>query len=135
MMSHHPECLSPQSTLQEAAKQMQKQDYGFIPICDNDRLVGVVTDRDLATRGIAEGKDPQQTALREVMTKEVHYCFEDDDVEKVAEEMAKQQIRRLVVLNENKRLTGILSLGDMATKNQDKKPSNKVTQAVSQDKQ
>src|SRR3546814_17710576 len=89
-------------------------DAGVLPVGENDRLVGMLTDRDIAVRAVARGRDPQ-TTVREVMTAEVQYCFDDDDADAVCENMAEQQIRRLPVVNRDKRLIGILSLGDLAT--------------------
>jgi CBS domain-containing protein len=118
-------------TLQEAAEKMRTQDFGFLPIGENDRLIGAITDRDIVIRGVATGKDPNKTAVRDIMSDEIHYCFENDSIEKIADMMSKLQIRRVAVLNENKRITGIISLGDVATKSQNNNLSGKVTTAVS----
>ena|SRR3990167_2816329 len=131
VMSRKPEFLLPNTTLREAANQMRTHDYGFIPIGENDRLIGVVTDRDITIRAIAEGKDPNKTTVKEVMTKGIHYCFESDDLETVATQMEKLQIRRLVVLNQDKRLIGVISLGDIATKCKNPKLSSELADAVS----
>ena len=88
-------------------------DAGVLPVGEDDRLVGMLTDRDIAVRGVAKGKGPQ-TQVREVMTSEVKYCYEDEEVEHVARNMANQQLRRLPVVNRDKRLVGILSVGDVA---------------------
>ena len=133
IMSKKPEFLPPSATLKQAADQMRTHDYGFIPVGENDRIVGAVTDRDVIIRAIAEGKDPNKTTLRDVMTKGIHYCFETDSLDKVAQQMEEFQIRRLVVLNKDKRMTGIISLGDIATKCQDKKLSSELVDAISQD--
>lgn len=103
----------PDMTIREAASIMASIDAGFMPVGDNDRLVGTITDRDIAIRAVAEGKGPD-TKVREVMTKDVKYCFEDEDIADVARNMADIQVRRLPVLNRDKRLVGVLSLGDMA---------------------
>ena|SRR6476620_2105097 len=131
LMSKNPEILSPDMTLQEAAQKMKDQDFGFLPIGENDRLIGAITDRDIVIRGVAAGKDPNKTQVRDLMTDEIHYCFENDSIEKIAEMMGQLQIRRVAVLNDNKRITGIISLGDVATKSQDNNLSGKVTTAVS----
>lgn len=131
VMSKKPEYLSPTATLKEAAELMLKHDYGFVPIGDNDRLVGAVTDRDISIRAIAKGKDPNKTQLKDVMTKGIHYCFEEDDLDKVANMMKDHQIRRLVVLNTKKRMTGILSLGDIAIKSKNHDLCAEVTEGVS----
>lgn len=132
IMCKKPEFLPPTATAKQAAEQMKKHDYGFIPIGENDRLIGAITDRDLALRVIAAGKDPSKTLLRDVMSKDIHYCFESDSLEKVAKQMEQLQIRRMVVLNKDKRMTGIISLGDFATKAKDPKLCNELADAVSQ---
>ncbi|WP_202396954.1 CBS domain-containing protein [Teichococcus coralli] len=103
----------PDDTLQQAARSMAECDAGALPVTDGERLLGMVTDRDIVLRGVAEGKGPD-TRLREVMTPEVKYCFEDEDLDHVARNMGEQRLRRLPVLNREKRLVGILSLGDIA---------------------
>lgn len=132
IMSQKPEFLPPTATLKQAAAQMQKYDFGFIPVGENDRLIGAVTDRDITIRAVAQGKDPSKTTLKEVMTKNINYCFETDDLTKVAKKMEDLQVRRLVVLNKNKRMTGILSLGDIATKCKNEKLCSEITEAVSE---
>ncbi len=106
---------NPAQSICDAAKMMADCDAGVLPVGENDRLVGVITDRDIAIRAVAEHKSPD-TPVREVMSKEVLYCFEDDDVQKIAKNMAEQQIRRLPVVNRDKRLVGIVSIGDLARK-------------------
>jgi CBS domain-containing protein len=105
--------VSPQQTICEAAKMMAEIDAGALPVGDGDRLVGMVTDRDIAIRAVALGKDPQ-TPIQEVMSKEVLYCFADQDLDEVVHNMADIKVRRMPVLNRDKRLIGILSLGDVA---------------------
>lgn len=123
IMSKHPDYLSPDASLQEVCQEMEKHDYGFIPIGDTkkDRLVGVITDRDISIRAVAKGKSPRETKVKEVMTKKVLYCFEDDDLEKAAELMCKAQVHRLIVLNKDKHICGILSLHDIAEKTHNEK--------------
>ncbi len=130
VMSTKPEFLPPTATLKQAADQMQKHDYGFIPIGENDRLIGAVTDRDLAVRAIAKGKDPTKTSVKDVMSKGIQYCLEDDNLEDVAKKMEDLQIRRLVVLNKNKRMTGIISLCDIATKGDDADLLAEIEEAI-----
>src|SRR3546814_7093168 len=113
-MSRDVQIASPEQTIQAAAQLMTDIDAGVLPVGENDRLVGMLTDRDIAVRAVARGRDPQ-TTVREVMTAEVQYCFDDDDADAVCENMAEQQIRRLPVVNRDKRLIRILSLGDLAT--------------------
>jgi CBS domain-containing protein len=115
IMSAGVRVASPTDTLQQAARMMAELDAGALPVGENDRLVGMITDRDIAIRGDAEGRDPTRTPVRDVMTREdVKYCFEDDDVDEVAENMAQLQVRRLPVVNRDKRLVGIVSLGDIS---------------------
>ena len=104
---------SPDKSIREAARMMLECDAGAIPVGDGDRLVGMITDRDIAVRAVARDLAPS-TPIREVMSKEVLYCFEDEDIQHVAANMGDQQVRRLPVLDRNKRLVGIVSLGDLA---------------------
>jgi CBS domain-containing protein len=112
-MSEDVVIAAPTQTIRDAARMMRNIDAGFIPVGENDRLVGMITDRDIAVRGIADGRGPE-TAIRDVMSKEVLYCFDDDDMDAVSDQMAELQIRRMPVLNREKRLVGIISLGDIA---------------------
>jgi CBS domain-containing protein len=112
-MTRDVRLASPDETLREAARAMADLDAGVLPVGENDRLVGMVTDRDIAVRGIGEGKGPD-AKIREVMSKEIRYCFEDDDADDVLENMGEQQVRRMPVLNAEKRLVGIISIGDLA---------------------
>lgn len=105
---------SPTMSLTEAAKLMKEGDFGILPVSDKDRLVGMITDRDIAVRAVSEGKDPNRSYVGEVMTKKVLYCFEDQDVNEIAKNLGTNQVRRLPVLNRQKRLVGILSLGNIA---------------------
>jgi CBS domain-containing protein len=104
----------PDDTLEEAAGMMADLDAGVLPVGAHDRLVGMLTDRDIAVRAVAQGRGPQ-THVKDVMSPEVKYCYEDDEVEDVAQNMGDIRVRRLPVLNRDKRLVGILSLGDIAT--------------------
>ncbi|HSV01997.1 MAG TPA: CBS domain-containing protein [Phenylobacterium sp.] len=112
-MTRDVELARPDMSLREAAKLMAECDCGAVPVGDNDRLVGMVTDRDMAIRGLAQGKGPD-TRVSEVMSREIRYCFDDDDADDVLEMMGEQQIRRMPVLNRDKRLVGIVSLGDLS---------------------
>lgn len=133
IMSKNPEFLPPSATLKQAADQMRVHDYGFIPIGENDRLIGTVTDRDLTIKAVADGMDPNKKTVKEVMHKGVYFCFEDDPLEKVIKQMEGLQVRRLVVLNKEKRMTGIISLGDIATRANNPELCSELTEAVSQD--
>jgi CBS domain-containing protein len=114
-MTRDVRVANPNQTIQDAAKIMLDVDSGVLPVGENDRLVGMITDRDIAVRAVAQGKGPQ-TLVREVMTDHVHYCFDDEDIDEVTRKMADSQVRRLPVVNRDKRLIGILSLGDVATR-------------------
>lgn len=105
--------VAPSSTLQEAARLMAETDVGALPVAENDRLVGMVTDRDIAVRAVAAGLGPD-TAVRDAMSPEIKYCFEDDAVDDVCENLADQQLRRLPVVDRDKNLVGIVSLADLA---------------------
>lgn len=113
-MTNDVKMTTPGHTLREAAKMMAELDAGVLPVSDGDRLVGMITDRDIAVRGVAAGKGPD-TKVGEVMSKEIKYCFDHEDVVDVLRNMGSIQVRRLPVLNSAKRLVGIISLGDLAT--------------------
>jgi len=133
IMTAGPECIRPEATLQEAARKMRDLDVGPLPVCgENDRLAGMITDRDITVRAIAEGKDPKTTPVREAMTKDVIYGFEDQDVREAARTMQERQVRRLVVLDHDKRLVGIVSLGDLAVETGDRQRAGEVLQDVSE---
>ena len=132
VMTRGVECISPNTTVQEAARKMKALNVGPLPICDNDRLTGMLTDRDITVRVAAEGRNPATTTVREAMTPEVVYCFEDDSVRDAAQLMEQKQIRRLLVLDRAKRLVGIVSLGDLAAKTHDKPLAGDVLERVSE---
>ena len=113
VMTKGVEVVRPDATLEEAAKKMKSLDIGPLPVCDGEKLVGILTDRDITVRATAEGRDPKQTKVQEVMSKELIYCVEDQDVEEATKLMQSKQIRRVPILNRDKRLVGILSLGDL----------------------
>ena len=113
-MTRDVQFARPDETIEHAARMMVDMDAGVLPVRDDDRLVGMITDRDIAVRAVAEGKGPD-TRVRDVMSPEVKYCFEDQDLDEVTANMADIQVRRLPVLNRDKRLVGIISLGDIAT--------------------
>ena len=115
VMSHDVKIASPEDTLQHAAQLMKDIDAGVLPVGENDRLVGMLTDRDIAIRAVAEGKGPN-SQVREVMSHEIKYVYDDDSLEDAAKQMGTLQMRRLPVLNREKRLVGIVSLGDVALK-------------------
>lgn len=112
VMNRKIDVIRPDTTLDEAAEKMQALEVGVLPVCDGDRLVGMLSDRDVNLRAV--GDDPNRTHARDAMTADLVYCFEDQDVEEAAKLMERKQLRRLVVLTREKRLAGILSLGDLA---------------------
>lgn len=109
-------CVSPDTSLSEAAKLMKELDVGALPVCANDRLTGMLTDRDIVVRGLARSRDPREATARDAMTPEVVYIYDDQAPEEAARLLQARQIRRLPVLNREKRMVGIVSLGDLAVK-------------------
>jgi CBS domain-containing protein len=128
-MSEEVKIVSPDDTIQQAAKLMEQVDCGAIPVREKDRLVGVVTDRDIAIRAVATGARPDQCKVREVMSPGIKYVFEDETAESAAERMSEFQIRRLPVLNREKHLVGIVSLGDLALR--ERAPAARALEGVS----
>jgi len=125
VMTQDVRLIEPTQTIQEAARMMAELDAGIMPVREGDRLVGMITDRDITVRAVAEGRGPD-TSVRDIMTDDVKYCYEDEDTEDVARNMADIQVRRLPVLTRDKRLVGIISLGDMAVSD----GSDRVGEAV-----
>jgi predicted transcriptional regulator len=111
---------------------MRSHDVGPLPVCQNNRLVGIITDRDLAVRGMAEGRDPSLTRVRDVMTSDVVSAYEDADVRDAARLMQERQVRRLVVINRDEQLTGIVSLGDLAAEIDDPEVMEETLRKVSE---
>ena len=115
-MTPDVQLCTPEDTLKDAAEAMAALDCGLLPVTENDRLVGMISDRDIAIRGVAMGRGPD-ARVRDVMTTDVKYCFEDQDIEEITMNMGDIQVRRLPVMSRDKRLVGIIALGDIATKN------------------
>jgi CBS domain-containing protein len=113
VMTRDVRLIEPTESIRDAARLMAELDTGILPVREGDRLVGMITDRDITVRAVAQGMGPE-TSIREVMTDDVKYCYEDDETEDVARNMADIQVRRLPVLTRDKRLVGIISLSDMA---------------------
>lgn len=113
-MTRNVKIAGPTQTLQEAARMMIDLDAGVLPVSEGDRLVGMITDRDIAVRGVAQGKGPD-ALVGDVMSKEVRYCYDDEESDAVLRNMGDIQLRRLPVLNRDKRLIGIVSLADLAS--------------------
>jgi len=127
-----PQCIGPNASLTEAAKKMRILDIGMLPVCENDRLIGTVTDRDITVRAVAEGLDPKTVKVRQMMTQEVVYCFENRSVEEAAHLMEEKQIRRLPVLDAQRHLVGIVSIGDLATRAHEQKLAGEVLERVAE---
>jgi CBS domain-containing protein len=125
-----PEVIHPNASICEAAQKMQARDIGMLPVCDGDRLVGAMTDRDIVIRAVARGYDPINTRVKDVMTSRIRYCFEDDDVARAAQIMEDHQIRRLPVINSAKRLVGMISVGDLAVRTHDEHMVEEVMECV-----
>ena len=131
IMSDHVEVIHPDDSLQTAAEKMRDRDIGFLPVCDGDRLIGVLTDRDLITRGLADGLESKALLGRDLVTSPAIYCFDDQSIEEAAKLMHDNQIRRLVVLSRDKQMVGVVSLGDLAMTASDKLTGD-VLQSVSE---
>jgi len=131
IMTSEVEVIHPNDTLQTAASKMHDRDIGFLPVCDGDRLIGVLTDRDLITRALAEGMESKAMLGRDLVTSPAIYCFDDQSVDEAAKLMHDNQIRRLVILSRDKRMVGVVSLGDLAM-SADDKLSGDVLQSVSE---
>ena len=134
IMSKNPQFIAPQTTVADAAKKMRELDAGSIPVGENDRLVGFVTDRDITVRGVAEGIDPEKTDVRKVMSEGVFYIYDTDDISKANSMMREKQVRRLIVLNSDKRMVGIVSLGDLAREVQDEAFKGEAAEGIFKDR-
>jgi CBS domain-containing protein len=130
VMTRDVQTVRPDSTAQEAASFMLREDAGSMPVSEDDRLIGMITDRDIAVRGVAKGYGPD-TPVRELMTDEIICAHENDDVEEVASKMSSAQVRRMPVIDENERLCGIVSLGDLA-READSDSADQALQGVSE---
>jgi CBS domain-containing protein len=131
IMTRDVAVVAPKATIQQAAKQMKDLDVGSLPVCEGDRLEGMLTDRDITVVATAEGMDPSHTPVSEIMTPDVVYCYEDQPIEEAAVLMGDKKVRRLAVLNRNKRLVGIVSIGDLAEKSEDELLIGEVLEKVS----
>ena len=132
ILTKNPEVIRPDAMICEAGRLMKECDIGMLPLCNGDRLVGAITDRDLAVRAVADGYDPLKTKVSDVMTPGICWCFEDQSLEEVARLMEEKKIRRIAVVNRNKRLVGIASLGDFALRSKDEHLTEELLECVSQ---
>ena len=124
--------IHPEASVTEAARRMSERDVGMLPVCEGNEVIGVVTDRDITVRAIADGLDPNEIPVREIMTPEVVYCFETEDVQEAVQSMEKRQIRRIVILTHTQDLAGVLSIGDVAVDTGNQKLAGEVLQKVSE---
>jgi CBS domain-containing protein len=131
IMTSTVDVISHDARAAEAALKMKYLDVGAIPVCDGERLCGMVTDRDLVVRIIAKGLDPKQVHVSDATSSEVFFCYEDEDLEKASQVMSQKQIRRLPILSRAKKLVGIVSLGDLAVRGKDAQTSGVVLEQVS----
>jgi CBS domain-containing protein len=130
-MSADVHLANPDMSLCDAAAMMASHDIGVLPVGENDRLVGVITDRDIAVRAVAGGKDPRSTTVRDVMSNNVRWVYDDASTKEAAQIMSKNQIRRLPVINHEKRLVGIVSIGDFAVESAEIRPAAEALAGVS----
>jgi len=126
IMSQDFQLIQPETTVAQAAAVMRDRDIGFLPVGENDRLIGMVTDRDIAIRAVADAKLPTEATARDVMTSKTYYCYDDQAVDEVCDNMAEIKVRRLPVVNRDKRLVGVVSLGDVAQEANRAKAGNAI---------
>lgn len=132
MMTTDVEVVNPESSLADAAKRMRRQDIGVLPVCDGTRLVGMITDRDITIRAIAEDRDPKQTKVKDCMSSDLVYCFDDQTETEAEQIMQEKQIRRLPIISREKQLVGIVSLGDLAKRGSSVEEAGETLRRVSQ---
>jgi len=132
IMTPNVEAISPGDTLEQAARKMEELNVGPLPVCEDDRIVGMLTDRDITVRATAAGCDPKTTLVSDAMSQDIISCYEDQDVQEAARLMKEKQIRRLLVLNRANKLVGIVSLGDLATEAGDQGQPGEVLKKVSE---
>lgn len=132
VMTPGVEVIAPEATLQQAAAKMRRLNIGPLPVCDGDQLVGMLTDRDITVRAVAEGCDPTSTTVREAMTPDIAYCFDDQAIDDAIQMMEQYQIRRLPILDRDKRLVGMVSLGDLAVSSGDQQQVGETLKQVSE---
>jgi CBS domain-containing protein len=130
LMSRDVKVISPDMTIGDAAKKMRDGDFGMMPVGEDDRMIGTISDRDIAIRAVAEGKDGA-TKVRDVMSEGIAWAYEDDSIEQAATIMSKRQVRRLPVVDRDKRLVGIVALGDFAVESSEIQPAAKALAEIS----
>jgi len=132
VMTRNPEVIRPDTIIKQAAETMKKLDVGLLPVCDGERLVGMLSDRDITIRGTAAGLDPAKTRAEQIMTREVAYCLDDKEIKEAVRIMEEKQIRRLPIVNHEKKLVGVVSLGDIAVRTGNQRLAGKVVREVSE---
>jgi CBS domain-containing protein len=132
IMTRNVEVIHPNTFIRDAAKMMNTLNVGLLPVCDGEQLVGVLSDRDITIRSAAIGLEPRKTRAGQVMTAEVIYCFDDQDIEEATKLMEEKQIRRLLILNRDKQLVGFVSLGDVAVRTGNQELAGKTVKEVSE---
>jgi len=132
IMTADVEVVRPDTPLAEAARRMRDLDIGLMPVSDNNQLLGILTDRDIAIRAVAQARDPRTTPVRDVMTTDMVFCYDDQDVSEAARVMREKQIRRLLIRDHTMHLVGVVSLGDLAVKGGEQKVGGAVLEEVSQ---
>ncbi len=130
LTSRDVKVISSDMTIGDAAKKMRDGDFGMMPVGEEDRMIGTISDRDIAIRAVAEGKDGS-TKVRDVMSEGIIWVYEDDSVEQAATMMSKHQVRRLPVVNRDKRLVGIVALGDVAVESSEIQPAAQALAEIS----
>ena len=131
IMARDVKLIHPNTSLKEAAEKMKQFDIGMLPVVEEDKVVGILTDRDIIIRAIAEDRDPEKTNAGEAMSKDVITAYDDQDAEEISQLMKKKQVRRLVLLNHDEKVTGVFSLGDLATALSDMEGKGEVLEEVS----
>lgn len=130
LMSRDVKVISPDTSIRDAANEMREGDFGMLPVGENDRMIGAITDRDIAIRAIAAGKDGS-TKVREVMSEGIYWVYEDQSIDDAAKMMSERQVRRLPVVDRNKRLVGIVALGDFAVESSEIRPAAEALSEIS----
>ena len=131
VMSRDVKVISPEATIAEAARYMRDGDFGMMPVGEHDKMIGAISDRDIAVRAVAEGRDGN-ARVRDVMSEGIHWAYDDEPVERAARIMSEHQIRRLPIVNRDKRLVGILALGDLAVKEPEPTPAAEALCEISE---
>jgi CBS domain-containing protein len=130
VMTRQVDVISPDASIAEAAQRMRAGDFGLLPVGENDRMIGAISDRDIVVRAVAEGK-AGDTRVREVMSEGILWAYDDDSVEDAVKIMSKRQVRRLPIINHDKRLVGIVALGDLAVNKAELQPAAKALAGIS----